>query len=234
MEFSFKDAYLYNWQELYYFELENDMCLDAFHILNNNIENSLKSTKQEFTKLIDQDSFLSNLNENDKSNYYSQIYYREELALLNLQRLQRYSLCLSLFSFFEGRLKSICSSLELEFHLKKKVKELAAPDDLSKYWDYLDKVFKMKMNTFKIEFSIIKKIKLVRNLVAHNEGFLDKRMKNRLDSIIGISFTEIENRYRIEIAENIFIDFLLSQMSFCLSKISISINNRCKDITIKN
>lgn len=234
MEFNFKDAYLYNWQELYYFELENDLGLDAFHILNNNIENSLKTTKLEFTKLIEQDVFLPTLNDNEKSNYYSQIYYREELALLNLQRIQRYSLCLSLYSFFEGRLNAICSGLELKFNINKKVKEIEAPDDLSKFWEYFDEILKIKTSSFKREFQIIKKIKFVRNLIAHSDGFLDKRVKTRLNSIVGISFTEIENRYRIEIKEKIFIDFLLSQMSLCLREILFAVNSRYKEFEIKD
>lgn len=228
MKFDFSDAHLFSWQELYYAEMENEIGLSAFRILNKNQEQALIETETEFNERINAD--LEQLDLDDRGNYYSQMFEREELSIRELQRQQRYSLCLSLCSFFEGRLQSICVNIEKDFNFKVKIADLNGNDDLMGYWNYLEKVYEMPVDSLEPLFTPIKQIKKIRNIIAHYDGYATRAKKEKLEVFPGISYKEQEDYFKIEIDQTEFVNFTLDKMRIFLNSMLLEIDKRYKEI----
>lgn len=226
MKFDFSNIHLFEWEELYYTEIENEIGLSAFRILNKNQEEALIETKKEFNRRIKVD--LDMLDVDDRANYYAQIFEREELAIREMQRQQRYSLCLSLFSFFEGRLKTICTALEKEFDFKLRISDLNADDDLMRYWNYLEKVYEMDMTELIPFFTPIRQNKLVRNIIAHRGGNASNEQFERIKKIKGITYIKNDIYFQIHIDENNYINYLVEKMDNFLNCMLLSIDKRYK------
>ncbi|GAW88823.1 hypothetical protein FPS14_contig00011-0011 [Flavobacterium psychrophilum] len=146
MKFNLNYVYSFNWDQLHYFEFDNIVAFDAFKSLNFNQEKSLNKSKADLNKQIqDFKKGLESLSESDQESYVYQKYFINEVIINEIQRIQRYSSVLSIFSFYESRLKSICNLIESEFEFKVKIKHLNNYEgDLNKYWNYLSKVFEIQ------------------------------------------------------------------------------------------
>lgn len=151
MKFSFEDVTLFDWEYLYSYEIESSVGLSAIRHLNRNQEESLQQTINEFERKLSE--ALDKIEEEERSNYYSQIFHLDNLSIKELQRQQRYAMCLSLYSFFEGRLHSICEKIHNEFDFKIALSDLNGKDDLVKYYNYLLKVFEMDMKALESSFT---------------------------------------------------------------------------------
>lgn len=227
MKFSFEDVTLFDWEYLYSFEIENSVGLSAFRLLNKNQEESLQQTINEFNKELNE--ALDKIDEEEKSNYYLQIFHLDELSIKELKRQQRYSMCLSLYSFFEGRLQSICKRIQNDFNFKIDSSDLNGNDHLLRYYNYLSKVFEMDVNSLEPQFTTIQQAKQIRNLIAHYNGYIPVKEKDKLVNLKGISYTKIEeNCFQIDIDEKQFIEHVLEKMRKFLSNMLISVNNRYK------
>ena len=226
MNFNFDKAVVFDWGELYYIKLENEIGIEAFKLLNSNQENALLSIKDKFRANLKNDEAFSSLEESEKGNYYSQMYEIEELAIKELQRQQRYSICLSIFSFFEGRLKAVCNKIERNFNFKIKIEDLNGNDDLLRYWNYLEKVFEMEMDSLMPNFTPIKQNKNIRNIIAHHEGYANVRQKQKMEMSNGLSLKETGDLFRIQIDKSEYINYLLVKMEGFFEKMLSSIDKR--------
>ncbi len=219
--------FLFSWQELYYYQFQNEIGLEAFKLLNSNQEEALATTKRKFEETIKNDADLKAMDEENWGNYYSQLYEREETTIQELQRVQRYSICLSLFSFFEGRLKAICESIEKEFDAKIKIDDLSGKDDVMRYWNYLVKVYEVDISHAEKFFTPIRQHKQVRNLIAHYNGYTNAETKNKLEPHPGLAFTEVdENVYQLQIKKSEYFLFLIEKMETFLNEILDPLDKR--------
>ncbi|MBE5322170.1 hypothetical protein IM793_23660 [Pedobacter sp. MR2016-19] len=229
MKIDFSKIYLFTWEDLYYTEVENEIGIEAFKKLCANQENSLKTTEQEFKQLVNAE--LSTLQPEDQGSYYMQIFQRDEMMIRELLRLQRYSLCLSIFSFFEGRLKSICSQIEHKFSFKIKVDDLNSNEDLLKYWNYFIKVFELDLDDLEKHFTPIKQQKIVRNLIAHQNGMPRPEQEKKINLVEGIRIEKYEAFCQVIIADPVYIINLLDVMNTFLKELLLAIDKRYIKIT---
>ena len=232
MKFDLSKIYLYEWEKLWYSELDNEIGVDAFRKLNSNQEESLETTKKEFEKIIKNDENLKSLEPEHVGSYYSQIFEREEWIIRELQRQQRYSLILSIYSFFEGRLKSICEMIEKEFDFKIKLKDLNSNDDLMKYWNYLEKVYEIEKVSIEQYFTPIKQYKVVRNIIAHQEGIVPTEKLKKVNIGNGLSIKELGMKNQIDLKRDEFATYLLDRMEPFLKELLLVVDKRFKEKTL--
>lgn len=214
------------WEELYFFEFEIEIGLEAFHALNSSQEKMLKLTKEKFDKFIAEDEALNSIEPRDQGSYYSQFFEREEMTINELQRQQRYSMVLSVFSFFEGKLKSICQQIESSFNFKIKIDDLNSQDDLMRYWKFLEKVFEIDTKSIEIFFTPIKQQKIVRNIIAHQDGIVDKDKRKKIVIVRGLSVKEFGDEAIIELQDSTYVLYLLEKMGSFFKKLILAIDNR--------
>ncbi|RZK02306.1 MAG: hypothetical protein EOO46_18645 [Flavobacterium sp.] len=231
MKIDFSKIYLFTWEDLYYTEVENEIGIEAFNKLCSNQEESLKSTQKEFKEFVGGE--LAKLHPDDQSSYYMQIFQRDEMIIKELLRQQRYSLCLSIFSFFEGRLKSICSQIENKFNYKIKVDDLNGNEDLLKYWNYLVKVYELELASLEKYFTPIKQQKIVRNLIAHQNGMPRGDQEKKINIVKGITLEKYDNFSQIVITDPIYILDLLTKMDEFLKELLLAIDTRYIALSVK-
>jgi hypothetical protein len=233
MIIDFSKIYLFTWEDLYLSELENEIGIEAFKKLNVNQEQSLIITQKEFKETIEKE--LKTLPEEEQGNYYMQIFQREELMIKELLRQQRYSLCLSVFSFLEGRLKAICKQVEDMFQFKIKVADLNSNEDITKYWNYLVKVFELDPSNTEPFLTPIKQQKIVRNLIAHQNGMPSKEQEKKIVITKGLELEKFDDidYCKVLISDPIFIDNLLGKMDGFLKQLLLDIDARYIEITAK-
>jgi len=228
--FDFSKVRLFAWEILYYEELENEIGVSAFNLLSKNQEAALAQAKNEFNDALKNDADYKSMEPEDRGSYYQAFYEREELAIRELQRRQRYSLLLSLHSYFEGRLNTICSKIEEEFKFKIKITDLSGNDDLMRYWNYLEKVFDMEMKTLETFFTPIKQNKQIRNIVAHHNGCVSEELKNKIGRVNGLSFNDLGGTFQIQIDNPSYILLVLDKMDLFLATMLEAIDTRYKKI----
>src|SRR5690606_5256063 len=234
MKFDLSKIYEFNWGELYYTELENELGIDAFRKLNTNQEQSLLQTRQDFKKMIKEDETLNSLEPEHQGSYYSQIFEREEWTIKELQRQQRYAIVLSIFSFFEGRMKHICDLIESRFEFKIKLSDLNNNEDLMRYWNYLEKVYEIENKSLETFFTPIKQQKIIRNVIAHQDGIIREGQIKKVKMVDGINIREIGEKRQIDLGENLYVIYLLNKIEAFFKEVLLLIDKRYKEKTLHN
>ncbi|MBK6836442.1 MAG: hypothetical protein IPG89_20150 [Bacteroidetes bacterium] len=222
------DLLIYEWSELHYLKLGNDLGIEAYKILLKNQEDSLVKTISELDFKIKSDPLFDSLNQDDSQSYSNQVYGIEELINSELQLQQRYSLCVALFSFLEGRLNQICLAIEGNSNIKfdKRKKKDGEFDNLSWCMRYLINIYGIKSKKTIVSFESIQKYKQLRNPIVHNEGLISKLKKLEIEAVQGINLISIANNFQIEIKETIFFDNLISHIDDLLNEILIAVHYR--------
>lgn len=137
-----------------------------------------------------------------------------------------YSLCLSLFSFFESRLKEICNNIQEEFEYKIKAIDLKGSSDINRYIKYLTKVFEIDIEDTNLHLSIVEQQKLIRNKIAHNNGMTSPEEQAKVQKCVGLSISKYNN---IVITED-FLLFLLQHIEEFFKTIEPIIDTRYIEI----
>lgn len=215
MKFDLNKIRLLEWTDLYYFEMEINISIDALKSLSTNQEKTLSDIEQDFQKQIDEDQ---NLKTEYGSDFYTHVYETEGFTINELRKLQRYSIILSTHSFFEGKLKSLCEKIEHEFDFKIKIGDLKNNDDLQLYWTFLEKVYNIDMSSVEEFFTPIKQQKIVRNIIAHQEGFFGLLQFKKIQFLKGLEHEELfEGKYIILITNDEYLNYLLKNMRMFFS-----------------
>jgi hypothetical protein len=224
MKIDLNNIHLFDWGELYYVELETEIGLDSLQVLNVSQEKTLINQSKEFKKKVEENEGLNSLSEEDRNSYYDHFFERDYMIMNELKILQRYSMILSLFSFFEGRLKSICELIENQFSFKIKINDLNSNEDLLKYWNFLSKVFEIETKPIESVFTPIKQQKIIRNIIAHQQGLA---RENQVKKIVIKKGLELDN-LRLLITDVDFIKNLIYDMQTFYKKLLIEIDKRYK------
>lgn len=217
--FSLKDVITFNWVELYTIERENEFGIEAYNRLIKTLEDTLLSTMKKFQKDVEMDEDLKEMQiEGSGGSYYAAFYEWEERSLNELQKQQRYGLCLSLFSFLEGRLKTICTKLEGAFNNKIKADDLKG-EDLTKYLQYLRKVMDIDISGLEKYYTPVNNQKKVRNLIAHQDGLGRKDQKGQINLVPGLAMEDLDDAFQINITDKVYLETLLKNMEHFLQKL---------------
>lgn len=223
---NFNNIHLFKWGELYYIEMENELVIDAIRKLNINQEKSLAQIKKDFEEILKKDKFLNHIEPELQGSYYSQFFEIEERTIKELQQQQRYSIVLATYSFFEGRLKSICKLIEDTFDFKIKLDDLKNDEYLTKYWNYLKKVYEIETQSIEPFFTPVKQQKIIRNIIAHQEGIIHKQQIDKITLVKGLTIREFGDIRQIEIGKNEFVTYLLDNMESFFKKLLITIDKK--------
>ena len=224
----------FKWGELNCIEFETKIGIDAYRVLNKNQEESLLLIKQKFEDDLKAVEKLDPIELEHQGSFYYQIAEREEMIIEELQRQQRYAICLSIFSFLEGRLKSICDKIEQRFEFKIKLDDLNKRNDLMRYWNYLVKIYEIDVQKITPFFTPLKNQKIVRNIIAHQDGIISKEQKGKINIVSGLGKKQIDNELRIEIKDTSYNIYLLEKIEVFFEKLLFAIDKRDKEKELDN
>ncbi|UTW61684.1 hypothetical protein KFE98_16970 [bacterium SCSIO 12741] len=233
MKIDLSDIYLLTWGELTYFEFEVNLGVQSLWKFEQNLTSSLADSLSEFKQAIESDETLKAQEPEFEGQYFYQFYGQEEQILEELRNRQNHALTLSIYSFFEGQLRSMCGLIESSFDFKIKLKDLGSQEDLMLYWNYLTKVYEINPGTLEKFFTPIKQNKVIRNAIAHQGGVLNNNQYKKADKRkeIGLQFPVVHNGYSIEFVESRFFQFLLTQMDEFLKELILCVDKRYIELT---
>lgn len=222
------------WPTLFYHEFEIDNAIEAYQRLNKTQEESLKYSKEKLDLTIDEcRASNAQMDPIDLDQFLQHLYYSDEQIIETLQKLQRYSLVVSIFAFFEGKLKDICENIEIEFVFEIKIDDLdRSKGDLPRYWTYLKKVFGIDCSSVEPQFTPINQCKIVRNILTHQNGIANSSQIKRIPKVPGLNVKIFEGGGLIYLEEYIFIDYLLKKAHNFFNLLLEKINDRYSELKI--
>lgn len=200
------------WYDLYYIKIETETGVFALKTLCSNQEDGLIKIRKELDDHINKDDFYKSLDEEQQSSYRHQIYGMGDSIHDELERQQRYSMCMSAYSFFEGRLREICYLIEKTFSYKIKIADLSNQQDLILYRNYLEKVFEVDLGPAEPYFTPINQQKKTRNVITHQDGWASSEQAKKLVERNGLKIEKRGESFKIEIVKPSYINNLLDQM----------------------
>ena len=159
------------WSDLYYLKEETELGLYALKKLSENQESALAGMKKDLEVQLGKDSMYQSLKtEEERAGYAYHILGGLEDLIFELAEQQRYGMCQTVFSFFEGRLRTLCEYIVDATSLKAPKKK-PGQDDLSTFHDFMASTFKADLSQTQSVIDSIKSNKRVRNAIAHEEGW---------------------------------------------------------------
>lgn len=225
----------FDWGEISFLNFDISNSFDALRKLNFNQEKSLSESKKDLEETI---KSIRDYNKDGEEEFIeSYIHHRtydNEIMIDEIQRLQRYSLVMSIFAFYEAKLKFICNMVESEFQFKIKVNDLNNyKGDLVKYWTYLDKVYEMPSKELEYLFEPINIHKKIRNLIVHHDGIATEKNIKEMPTTGGISFRKNTDLYFLQIEANVYVEFLLKNINLFFESLLKAIDKRYTQLKSK-
>ncbi|RZK45142.1 MAG: hypothetical protein EOO61_01095 [Hymenobacter sp.] len=217
-----------SWPDLYYIEMETEVGLHALQKLCINQEFALTSAVKGFENYLANDPTYSSLDSDElKGSYISQVFEREEMIIEELRRQQRYSMCMSIYSFFEGRLRTLCEYIEAEFPFKIKLNDLNSSDHIMQFVNYIAKVYEADLSKTESYFTPIKISKAVRNVIAHHDGCTSNRkLTDSIEKKKGFYQERHGASFKIVIRSEKYILYLIDKMELYFKELLKAVDER--------
>lgn len=212
-----KNTKTYNWQYLYYFELELFLASDSLKTLIQYQEEKLNEITKELNKKIELNYIDSKFNISNPNIILDE---RLNSALFIYHR---YSSLVGIFSMFESNLKTICEELIKQKKTSKKLKEFYSKEEgyLQNYWDFLNAVYEFRNSKLSQSFDLIKKRKILRNIITHNNGFAKK---NQISEIQNMEYIKITESNQVIIYRHLFLVNLINDIDLFFRILLTEIN----------
>jgi hypothetical protein len=223
------NAYLLNWDILHSIEYQNEIAFEAFYKIIENQEKAYSINNNELKGKIEGDQYYNALPNDYQGSYFMQNYESEIHAIEEVKPFQRYSTCLSIFSFFEGKLKTICELIEKENSYKIKIKDLKGYDSILVYYNYLTKVYEIETG-IEPYLNSIKDQRFVRNKIAHENGFFQEDELKKFKPTLGVVKEKYNNEYQIIITDTIYFTDLIQKMDLFLKRLLLDVDKRYSKI----
>ncbi len=157
---------------------------------------SKRCLDDELTQLeCEMDKELSGLNEFEEDSFFREVNDHWIETAETLPRLQWYSQLLVLYGYFEKLLNDLCNEQRIEQRLSLSFKDLHG-QGIERAKNYLVKVVGVKKVFSTPEWQSIKFIGVLRNAIAHRDGFVDyepeapKSTYSKLSRIDGIELRQ--------------------------------------------
>lgn len=163
--------------------------LPTYHRHCEVIKKSLKDELESLEQKMEVE--FSGMNENEMDSYFSNINDHWIETAETLPRLQWYSQLLIVYGHFEKLLNDLCNEQKNERKIQLSLKDLHG-QGIERARNYLSKVVGVNECFQKSEWQKIKSISVLRNAVAHRDGFVDyepnssKSAYSRLSNINGV------------------------------------------------
>lgn len=215
------------WDILYSIEYSHDIALNALYKIIENQEKAYSTNDRELKGKIESDQYLNSLTENYQGSYTMSKYGDELHSINEIKHFQRYSTCLLLFLYFEGRLKTIYELVKKEHDLEKIKKTNLSY--IETYWNYLTNVYKID-TTIRSYLNPITEQIFVRNKIAHQSGFLSESERSKFIITLGISLEKHDIEYKIIITDTIYLTNIIQKMDFFLKHLLLEVDKRFAQI----
>jgi hypothetical protein len=220
------------WNVLYFNQMEYDFGIRTLRSLIVSQEMAFAKIRDDFQKKMDEDKVLNSSDPYNGSMHYEHFYSDQKNMIEEIEILQRYSMCVSYFSFFESRLKEICEFIESNFEFEKKVKDFCNNNNICGYWKYLIDVFEISKKTECQYTPIINRYE-IRNIITHQNGIPKAEQFNSIKYIKHIKITNSSQMNRISIMKG-FNEGLLTDINKFLFTLVKVVDERYKAIAIKS
>ncbi|WP_248722727.1 hypothetical protein [Seonamhaeicola sp. ML3] len=217
--FNFNDFHSFNWCELWWFQYETSIGFWALSDLINNQEESYAIKKEKF--INEKKARLANIPDEYQASYDQQFFEDGDRTFEQLIDIQRNSICLSLFSYLEGKL--------LKF-LKMMIKEFGINVDIPKSSVFLninniiEKEFGVTKERYVKDFSRLGNQLKVRNAIAHTQSYIEDERK--FSKVEGVSL----ERGKVVITDVIYLKSLIKQAEGYFKELLISVDVRLTEI----
>nr|WP_288935727.1 hypothetical protein [uncultured Allomuricauda sp.] len=215
---------MYKWGILFYEDFGNDIGFSAIENISKDMEKSVEKNKEEFNQKVE--SIIEAIGEENKHSFYQHNFELDERILDEVEVRQRYLNIISIFSFFEERLSSICGQIESEFNFKVKISDLNSNDMIMKYINYLEKVYEIDTAKIEPDFTPIKQQKIIRNILTHQGGYLRAKEERKIELAPHLKV----ERGKVVIEGNDYLLFLIDKMKSFFSKLYLEIDSRYKEL----
>jgi len=232
MKFSPEHNRLKYWEILYYIDYEIDLAIQTLSKVNRLQEASYGSARKQFEDFVESNrDHLSSLPIDEQGAFQAHYFYDDEMALIELARIQRYSSVISIFAFTESKLMTICQKIEATFILPIKLKKVDARNgDLKKYYDYLTNVFDINELEIQHAFNEIFEFKFIRNMIVHYGGIVESKDLEKVRIAPGLDLSQIKGGYQIKFEDEQFVLFLLNKVKTFFKKLLPAIDLRFFEI----
>lgn len=159
-------------------------------------EVSKQGLEEELRQLEDQmDKELSGLNEFEQDSFFRDVNDHWIETAETLPRLQWYSLLLVSYGYFEKLLNDFCTEFRTSDDIKLSLKDLHG-QGIERARNYLVKVVGLEKTFSTSDWQAIKQLGILRNSVAHRDGFVDyepdspKSVYSKLSNIDGVELRQ--------------------------------------------
>ncbi|MCH2488706.1 MAG: hypothetical protein MK211_01035 [Flavobacteriales bacterium] len=209
--FDMSQVRLYEWGNLYWYEDEIFIGLNAISKLITNQEKTLNESLQSLQKL--KEKKLPEIPDEYRASYEQQFFEDSDKTNYQLRIMQRYSSCLMIMTFFENTLKFLAKEIGNEINNPFSApKHNAIPETIK----FLIQAFKINESVKSKEYNVIIQQRVVRDSIAHNNGFILKNRINQFKPMEGINLNGEEIIIRpeylntlIKISQKFYKDLIL-------------------------
>ncbi|RZJ91662.1 MAG: hypothetical protein EOO20_04505 [Chryseobacterium sp.] len=232
MEFDFNSIHLYQWELLYSVDMEAQLGIWALRKLMDNQERSLLEAEEEFSLQVKKE--LAGMDKREADDYFFQVLNEDRLVLRELRKQQRYSLCVSLFNFFEARMSSLRTMVALKFNGLQAIKQNQAESIIRWHWRYLVGTYGIDTDTTLEDFEVIHSVKVLRNLITHHDGVLKERdLRKMPQGIAGVEVLSLGEVFELQITDLEFFKDLFDRMERFFKALLKSIDERAGSLDKK-
>lgn len=218
MEFDFNKMHLFKNENLYIIEYEIKLKVEALKELISDDENSISRIHDDLNSFFK--NFKSQKISIEKKDIFENHLVDRELIIGNLILQKRYSTCVLIFAVFEGILTEICREIESKSDSKVKISDLNGRNDLSRYKNYLTKVFGINFDKIEGHFIQLTRQKIIRNKIAHENGSL--KSSNEIHVVEGLSI----KHGRINIEGTKYFKYLIDNIELFFEQLLIEIDKK--------
>lgn len=125
-------------------------------------------------------------------------------------------------------MKYLCESIESVLKSPININDLKANDAMDKYLNYLTKVFGMSQDKSAAILELIKRYKIVRNAIAHQNGKIKTNDLNRVKTLPHLRITTYSDIHSIGISSPQFLYDLIDLVDNYVQELVMEIDQRWK------
>lgn len=220
------------WNVLNFKQMEYDFGIRTLRSLIASQDLAITKIRDDFQKEMDEDKVLNSLDPYNGSMHYEHFYSDQENMIEEIEALQRYSMCVSCFSFFESRLKELCELIESNIEFEKKVKDFSENNKICGYWKYLIHVLGISIKKTECHYTPIINRYKIRNIIAHQNGIPDSNQVKKIKSIKGIKLSESKGQNRIVMIGSQFNKKFLTEIEMFFSELLKAVDERYREMEL--